>query len=106
MLRRCRSERKNSSVSAIPPIPICCGLSSFLFLVGLLLAGFLIFGRSSGSGSVLPAWVQGEHVEPPDERLAAAQKEKSGHRGVDYDSRHEHRRACAAVRRQRLLSAP
>ncbi|MFR7712506.1 MAG: hypothetical protein ACLUZ8_16715, partial [Gemmiger formicilis] len=44
-------------------------------LVGLLLAGFLIFGRSSGSGSVLPAWVQGEHVEPPDERLAAAQKE-------------------------------
>lgn len=44
-------------------------------LVGLLLAGFLIFGRSSGSGSVLPAWVQGEHVEPPDERLAAVQKE-------------------------------
>ena len=24
---------------------------------------------------MLPAWVQGEHVEPPDERLAAAQKE-------------------------------
>lgn len=44
-------------------------------LVGLLLAGFLLFGRSGSSGSVLPAWVQAEHVEPPDERLAAAQKE-------------------------------
>ena len=38
-------------------------------------AGFLLFGRSGSSGSVLPAWVQAEHVEPPDERLAAAQKE-------------------------------
>ena len=44
-------------------------------LVGLLLAGFLLFGRSSDGGSVLPAWVQSEHAEPPDERLAAAQKE-------------------------------
>ena len=43
-----------------------------LVLVGLLLAGFLLFGRSGSSGSVLPAWVQAEHVEPPDERLAAA----------------------------------
>ena len=53
-------------------------------LVGLLLAGFLIFGRSSGSGSVLPAWVQGEHVEPPDERLAAAQKENPDTVAKDY----------------------
>ena len=44
-------------------------------LVGLLLAGFLLFGRSGNSGSVLPAWAQTEHVEPPDERLAVAQKE-------------------------------
>ena len=46
-----------------------------LVLVGLLLAGFLLFGPSGSSGSVLPAWVQAGHVEPPDERLAAAQKE-------------------------------
>ena len=44
-------------------------------LVGLLLAGFLLFGRSSDGGSVLPAWAQTGRVEPPDERLAAAQKE-------------------------------
>ena len=44
-------------------------------LVGLLLAGFLLFGRSDEGASILPAWVQTEHVEPPDERLAAAQKE-------------------------------
>ena len=29
-----------------------------LVLVGLLLAGFLLFGRSGRSGSVLPSWVQ------------------------------------------------
>ena len=44
-------------------------------LVGLLLAGFLLFGRSGNSGSVLPAWAQTECVEPPDKRLATAQKE-------------------------------
>lgn len=44
-------------------------------LVGLLLAGFLLFGRSGNENSVMPAWEQAEHVEPPDERLAAAQKE-------------------------------
>ena len=44
-------------------------------LVGLLLAGFLLFGRSSDGGSVPPAWAQTERVEPPDERLVAAQKE-------------------------------
>ena len=46
-------------------------------LVGLLLAGFLLFGRSGDGGSVLPAWAQTEHTEPPDERLAAAQKENT-----------------------------
>ena len=44
-------------------------------LVGLLLAGFLLFGHSGDGGSVLPAWAQTKRVEPPDERLAAAQKE-------------------------------
>ena len=44
-------------------------------LVGLLLAGFLLFGHSGDGGSVLPAWAQTERVEPPDERLAVAQKE-------------------------------
>ena len=44
-------------------------------LVGLLLAEFLLFGRSGDGGSVLPAWAQTKRVEPPDERLAAAQKE-------------------------------
>ena len=47
-------------------------------LVGLLLAGFLLFGRSGNENSVMPAWEQAEHVEPPDERLAAAQKENPG----------------------------
>lgn len=44
-------------------------------LVGLLLAGFLLFGCSGNSDSALPAWAQTECVEPSDERLAAAQKE-------------------------------
>ena len=44
-------------------------------LVGLLLVGFLLFGRSDEGASILPAWVQTEHVEPPDERLTVAQKE-------------------------------
>lgn len=44
-------------------------------LVGLLLAEFLLFGRSGDGASILPSWAQAEHVEPPDERLAAAQKE-------------------------------
>ena len=44
-------------------------------LVGLLLAGFLLFGRSGKIGSVLPAWTQTEHVESPDKRLSTAQKE-------------------------------
>ena len=44
-------------------------------LVGLLLAEFLLFGRSGDGASILPAWAQAEHVEPPDERLAAAQKD-------------------------------
>ena len=44
-------------------------------MVGLLLAGFLLFGRSGNENSVMPAWEQAEHVEPPDKRLAAAQKE-------------------------------
>ncbi len=90
MLRRCRSERKIQAFLRYRQSRFAAAYHHFCFLVGLRLAGFLIFGRSSGSGSVLPAWVQGEHVEPPDERLAAAQKENSGHRGVDYDSRHEH----------------
>ena len=54
-------------------------------LVGLLLAGFLLFGRSGNENSVMPAWEQAEHVEPPDERLAAAQKENP-------DTRSEERR--------------
>ena len=37
--------------------------------------GFLLFGRSDEGASILPAWVQTEHVEPPDERLTVAQKE-------------------------------
>lgn len=32
-------------------------------LVGLLLVGFLLFGRSDEGASILPAWVQTEHVE-------------------------------------------
>ena len=43
-------------------------------LVGLLLAEFLLFGRSGDGASILPSWAQAEHVEPPDERLAAVQK--------------------------------
>lgn len=43
-------------------------------LVALLMIGFLVFGRSTGS-EMLPVWAQSDHVEPPDERLYAAQKE-------------------------------
>ena len=32
-------------------------------LVGLLLAGFLLFGRSGNENSVMPAWEQAEHVD-------------------------------------------
>ena len=44
-------------------------------MVGLLLAGFLLFGHSDDATSILPAWIQTERVDPPDERLAAAQKD-------------------------------
>ena len=54
--------------------PICCDLSLFLF--GWAAVGrFLAFWASGDGGSVLPAWAQTKRVEPPDERLAAAQKE-------------------------------
>ena len=66
-------------------------------LVGLLLAGFLLFGHSGDGGSVLPAWAQTKRVEPPDERLAAAQKDLAAElqrlvrdRGVDHDSQHQY----------------
>ena len=58
-----------------PANPDLLRLVIIFVLTGLLLAGFLLFGHSGDGGSVLPAWAQTEHTEPPDERLAAAQKE-------------------------------
>lgn len=74
-------------------------------LVGLLLAGFLLFGRSGSSGSVLPAWVQAEHVEPPDERLAAAQKESPTQwRGLRFPARIS-TRLCSSTETTTIICA-
>lgn len=74
MLRRCRSERKFKHFCDTAN-PDLLRLVIIFVLVGLLLVGFLLFGRSDEGASILPAWVQTEHVEPPDERLTVAQKE-------------------------------
>lgn len=75
-MRRCRSEREIQEVLGSSQSRFAAARHHFV-LTGLLLAGFLLFGHSGDGGSVLPAWAQTEHTEPPDERLAAAQKENT-----------------------------
>lgn len=73
-MRRCRSERKIQKILGYCQPRFSAAYHYFCF--GWAAVGrFLAFGHSDDATSILPAWIQTERVDPPDERLAAAQKD-------------------------------